>query len=409
MTSPRIPLYRVKGTHYDCARAIGIVACEAIRQRIADDPIFSNLFTFVRTDYGHKLQQGFIERTRSLYPWYWDEIRGLADGSKVPFEQILVLNFFNEARAANRLFEEKKKLMEKNQQIENEMGEKGCTTVLINRKDTNTLSLVHNEDHSPALYMTSYLMEADIQSSKYDDGKRESPNEKFIAHCYAGSLPGVAFGINKHGFAYSLNGLYPNFVGDNRLPRQVINRALLSIQNEDELDKLLKTIPVAFGFCINGGFIHQSKHLFNYEIGPNLNIDNENYISKCFIINNEENFEKTNKCLIAFNYLIHYNHYERLHNVIAQQKQLESSYTRWKRGRELGEMFTIHDAIYLLGDDQNLKFPIFRVRNAGEDANAVTLCTAHINFLTLELTIYESNPKENDQPTLIYNLTKLLA
>jgi hypothetical protein len=191
MTSGRIPLYRVKGTHYECAHAIGMLTREAIRHRIADDLAYlSSLFAFIQTDYGHKLHRGFIETVCLLFPWYWDEIRGLADGSEIPLEQLLVLNFLNETRTAYRLLEEKKKFLEKDQQLENETGEKGCTTVLINRKDTNTFSLLHNEDQSTALYNCGYLVEADIQSSKYDNDKRESPNEKFIAYCYAGAIPG---------------------------------------------------------------------------------------------------------------------------------------------------------------------------------------------------------------------------
>jgi hypothetical protein len=187
MSPNRIPLYRVKGTHYECAHAIGVFTREAIRHRIGDDFAYlSKLFAFVQTDDGQKLHRDFIETIRLIYPWYWDEIRGLADGSEVPLEQLLVLNILNETRTAYRLLEEKKK----EQELESETGEKGCTTVLINRKDTNTLSLLHNEDHSTALYMTGYLVEADIQSSDYDNGKRQSPNEKFIAYGYAGAIPG---------------------------------------------------------------------------------------------------------------------------------------------------------------------------------------------------------------------------
>ncbi|CAF1119911.1 unnamed protein product [Adineta steineri] len=404
MASSRIPLYRVKGTHYECAHTIGELTRESIRHRIADDlPYLTPLFAFVQTEYGQKLHRDFLETTRSLYPWYWDELRGLADGSAIPFEQLLVLNFLNETRTAYRLLEEKK-------QLENETGEKGCTTVLINRKDTNTLSLLHNEDHSTALYMTGYLVEADIQSSKYDDGKRESPKEKFIAYCYAGGIPGNAFGVNKHGFACTLNGLYPNFVAHGRLPRQIINRALLSVKNEEELDKLIHASPAAYGFCINGGFIHQCNYLLNYEIGPNLNIDNENYISKCRIINNEDNLEKKNddEYSTAFNYLIHYNHYERLDKVINQQKALQSSHSRWQRGQELGEIFNSKDAICLLGDYENEAFPIFRSSNQS-DVKSRTLCTIHINFLTKELILYQHNPKENNEPSLTYNLADLFV
>jgi hypothetical protein len=220
------------------------------------------------------------------------------------------------------------------------------------------------------------------------------------------SIQGNAFGVNLHGFACSLNGLYPNFVAHGRLPRQIVNRALLSVENEDALDKLLHASPAAYGFSVNGGFFPHPNHLFNYEIGPNLQIDNENYISKCWIINNEENLETTKEYSTVLNYLIHYNHYERLNNVVSQQKTLESTYSRWKRGQELGEISTIADAICLLGDNQNELFPIFRVPNR-TDVNSVTLCTVHINFLTSELFIYQHNPKENNQPAFIYNLADL--
>jgi len=118
--------------------------------------------------------------------------------------------------------------------------------------------------------------------------------------------------------------------------------------------------------------------------------------------------KKKDECSIALNYLVHYNHYERLNNVVIQQKSLESSYSRWERGQELGEIFTINDAICLLGDNKNESFPIFRVPNR-TDANSVTLCTVHINFLTLELLIYQQNPKENREPAFVYNLADLFV
>ena len=95
MSTTRIPFYRVKGTHYECAHTIGILTREAIRHRIADDfANLSKLFAFVQTEYGRKLHRDFIETIRLLYPWYWDEICGLADGSEIPLEQITCFKFF---------------------------------------------------------------------------------------------------------------------------------------------------------------------------------------------------------------------------------------------------------------------------------------------------------------------------
>lgn len=203
-----------------------------------------------------------------------------------------------------------------------------------------------------------------------------------------------------------MNGLYPNYIAHGRLPRQIVNRALLSVKDETNLDQLLHASPIAYGCSINAGFYHQPHHLLNYEIGPNLNVEKENYISKCWIINNEDHLEKQDDHVNVVNYLIHYNHYERLDDVIIQQKALQSTYSRWQRGQELGEICTINDAMMLLGDTHNESFPIFRVPSQ-TDMNSVTLCTAHMNFLTLELLIYQHNPKENHPPALIYNLADL--
>jgi hypothetical protein len=187
MATTRIPFYRVKGTHYECAHAVGVLTKEAIHQRITTDLTqFSVLFDFVRTDSGRKIHEDFIEKIRLTYPWYWDEFVGLANGSEIPLEQILVLNFLNETRTAYYSL----KLTNNDQQSENELGDRGCTSVLINRKDRNILSLLHNEDHSIALYRGGYLLEVNIQSSPYENGKRQSPNEKFLSFCCAGSIPG---------------------------------------------------------------------------------------------------------------------------------------------------------------------------------------------------------------------------
>ena len=185
MTSTRIPLYRVEGTHYECAQTIGRLTRDAIRQRIVDDmPLLSRLFAFVQSAGGQKLHGEFIETTQKFYPWYWDEIRGLADGSQLPLEQIVVLNFLNETRTALRLEEEEKQ----RQATENETGEKGCTSVLLNRN--GICSILHNEDHASGLFTTGYLLFADIRSSSYPEKKCSSPQEKFVAYCYAGAIPG---------------------------------------------------------------------------------------------------------------------------------------------------------------------------------------------------------------------------
>lgn len=215
---------------------------------------------------------------------------------------------------------------------------------------------------------------------------------------------GNAFNVNAHGFVFTINALFPDYVAFERLPRQILFRALLAVENPQDLDQLFQTKPCAFGFSLNGGFLKQD-YLFNYEIGPNRNVSNENYISKCLILNNEQ--KQNNDQFSVLNYSTHYNHYERLNNVINEQKTLESTFHRWRRGQELGEISTINDAFNLLGDNENKLFPIFRSPN-DVDHSTVTLATVHIDFRKLQFLAYDQNPKENTKPFFVYDLKNFL-
>jgi hypothetical protein len=113
------------------------------------------------------------------------------------------------------------------------------------------------------------------------------------------------------------------------------------------------------------------------------------------------------RCEYVLNYLVHCNHYQQLGHVISEQQSLQSSHNREKRSHEYGEIFNISDAKNLLGDQENRSFPIFRFASE-TDVNTVTLCTAHFDFHSSQLLIYEDNPKENNQAAFIYNLSELV-
>ncbi|CAF2713882.1 unnamed protein product [Rotaria sp. Silwood2] len=300
LTSTEIPLYRVQGTHYECGRTIGNLCRERILRRIANDlPLLTPLFDFAQTEQGLELFNGFTEPIRLTFPWYWDELCGLVEGSGVPLEKLLVLNFEKETRMVFHLFEETNTC---GKQVEDENGAHDCTTVLINRPDTDAIEILHNEDSSIALYHTAYLIEANIKSVAYNDHQRQSPNEKFIAFCYAGVIP-------------------------------------------------------------------------------------DTY-------------------LVAKNYLVHYNHYQRLHELVVERQPLSLTRAREQRGLELGEIHNVNDALVLLGDQTDENYPIFCVPTK-TDLNLATLCTIRFKFLTHQLIIYRSNPNENRDPLLTYNLAEL--
>ena len=184
----RISFYSVEGTHYDCSFKIGQLTAQKIRERIQNElNDLQPLFDFIKTDNGAKYFNSYTVTIRNEYPWYYDELKGLSDGSELALEQILVLNYKNELKAAKDLNDEKEN---------DERGRSSCATVLVNRLDKGTqlLAIAHNEDEADSNWNTSYILQATIKSSVYRIGEkeeqRESPNERFIAFAYAGQVAG---------------------------------------------------------------------------------------------------------------------------------------------------------------------------------------------------------------------------
>ena len=200
--SQRIPFYSMEGTHYEYTFKLGQLIAQQIRERIGkDSKDLQPLFSFIKTEDGSKYLNAYTATIQNEFPWYYDELKGLSDGSEVPLEQILVFNYKNELKAAHDLHDNEES---------DEEGRTSCSTVLINRLDNDEqlLSISHNEDETDSNWNTSYILQATIKSSTYriDGGqeRRESPNERFIAFMYAGQVAGKVHAIIFGEHIYSL-------------------------------------------------------------------------------------------------------------------------------------------------------------------------------------------------------------
>jgi hypothetical protein len=371
----RIPVYSLEGTHYECSFKLGQLMTQQIQERIKKElNDLQPLFDLIKTDEGSKYFNSYTTTIQNEFPWYYDELKGLSDGSEVSLEQILVLNYKNELKAAQDINKKKES---------DERGRSSCSTVFINRfdNDEQLLFIAHNEDEADSNWNTSYILQATIKSSVYRiDGKnerRESPNERFIAFGYAGQVVGKSeegfssifyltigngFSANHHGFVFTYNGLYSKTpLIENCLPRQIHNRLVLTVENEQQLDQMLKTQLTAYGFCLNVGRFRSSngishKYLLSYEIGPSNDHGKTNQCHINYILNEKQitgwylttsgfpiflicisclvhildtSISKKNKDIpsssFSLNYYYHFNHYIHLQTVPEVDSPLPSS------------------------------------------------------------------------------------
>ncbi|GBG92460.1 hypothetical protein CBR_g55541 [Chara braunii] len=92
-----IPTVHVSGTSYEMGFQIGFATRAMIAERLSADPsLHKYLLPFAQTKQGRSIIDRFSMVNRERYPRYWDEMQGIADGSGVSFNLIMLMNFKKE-------------------------------------------------------------------------------------------------------------------------------------------------------------------------------------------------------------------------------------------------------------------------------------------------------------------------
>ena len=214
---------------------------------------------------GAKIQaKKYIPFAEERYPQYVDEMRGIADGANVDFDDIAVVNAI-EAVTTDALHLTK------------------CTSMAVNQEQTANghVLIAHNEDWIPEDEPDVYLIHA-----KPDD------EPAFLAMTYGALLPNIGF--NAEGIAQCCDSVYTD---DSRIgiPRTVVSRAVLASRTPGEAIRHMLSPKRAAGY--NHLLAHESGELYNIEVSAR----------RFAVLSNEKG------------YLVHTNHY-----LDFQMKEIES-------------------------------------------------------------------------------------
>ena len=231
------PLFvEVAGTHREMGRQIGEAARNQIQHSVenAKKLIESAYDTLELTWDGAKIQaRKYLPFAEERYPQYVDELRGMAEGANVPFDEAVVLNVM-EAVTTDALHLTR------------------CTSMAVNEERTadGHVLVAHNEDWVPE-------DEGDVLviSAKPD---KEPP---FLAMSYGGLLPNVGF--NAYGIAQLIDSVYP---ADSRIgiPRLVVARAVLASKRISGAIGRALVPHRAAGY--NHLLVHESGELYSIEV-----------------------------------------------------------------------------------------------------------------------------------------------
>jgi isopenicillin-N N-acyltransferase-like protein len=230
------PLIEVAGTHNEMGRQIG----EACRSQVQHS--IENAHVLIDQSYnqleltwdGARIQaRKYLPFAEERYPQYVDEMRGIAEGANVGFDDVMTLNTM-EAVTMDALHLTR------------------CTSFAVNDEHTadGHVLAAHNEDWVPEDEDDMYVISA-----------RPVDDPPFLAMTYGGLLPNVGF--NAYGIAQLIDSVYPT---DSRIgiPRLVVARAILSSRRISGAIGRALVQHRAAGY--NHLIVHESGELYSIEV-----------------------------------------------------------------------------------------------------------------------------------------------
>lgn len=179
----QFPLFEVSGTPFEIGLGIGKRFAEDIKKGFEKrSKWWKELKEFAMAD--SSLYETFLSAAKKHTPSVIEELKGWAEGSGIPFEDLFILNLKAEYGALKDEADRKK-----------QTPVAGCSTIVI--KDNKRLILAHNEDGDAAYLEHMFLL-------------RVSPKEghSFFCASYPGILPGNAPWINDAGIIMTTNFIY---------------------------------------------------------------------------------------------------------------------------------------------------------------------------------------------------------
>ena len=287
------PLVEVQGTHREMGCQVGEACREQVQHSIENAHILidQSYSTLELTWQGATIQsRKYLPFAEERYPQYVDEMRGIAEGANVSFDDVMVLNAM-EAVTMDALHLTR------------------CTSMAVNEQRTADGHVLagHNEDWVPEDENDVYVISAK---------PRNDP--PFLAMTYGGLLPNVGF--NAYGIAQLIDSVYPN---DSRIgiPRLVVSRAVLASRRLSGAIGRTLISHRAAGY--NHLLVHESGEIYSVEVSSR----------KFDILHGTDG------------YMVHTNHYlsQTMKEIENEPEELISSRVRYFRANRLLRQNSAHN------------------------------------------------------------------
>jgi len=205
----KVSYVEASGTNYEIGCQIGTCLKEKLVAHNADRQEFYHKVSDKNKPLLDRIAAISQELIFSRFPNYLEELQGMADGSSIPFKDVLLL--VSEETILNG-------------------AEQKCTTFAY--KGTQSVILGHNEDWAPGYEDKLYVVKA-----------RPRRGAAFISLAYLGCLGGSSVALNEYGIAFSGNSLWEGC--QSGIPKNIILRSQIEAKDIREFETLAIFSPRA--------------------------------------------------------------------------------------------------------------------------------------------------------------------
>ena len=339
---PALPLFTVVATtHFEFGAKLGALATPRVQRWLSDyRPLQHTLLPFVATAPGAAALDSLLNASCAQFPHYCDEIEGLSHGSGAPLQSLQVLSLRHELTT-----------------LAGAAPHPECTDVL------SAGVIAHNEDVSPELKASAFLVNASISET----------DTAYLAFHYPGTTAGHAFGFNHRArVAVTMNAIFPLQVDVGGSGCYYLSRAALDATSAADAVRRL-SVRSAYGGSLNFGEV-ASGAVHNLEFAPHRTAPN---LSDA----------------VPASGAFHMNNYRRMLDVPA--KDDASSDHRLRRARAIAKDHPVSAADLnsfwrVLGDRADPSYPLWR--NTTKDDGGATAATATFELGVPALTIHVGGP-----------------
>ena len=204
-----LAFHALSGSPEEVGRGLGRLGAPAVHDYLVETDAWAQVMAR-RSD---ARLPAMADLVRERFPRHDAELRGLADGLGLPFDDVFAWNCRGDLWA---------------------MAPDGCTTVQI--PEPGRTVVAHNEDGLPGFAGRCFMVRLEARGGP-----------PVLSFAYPGSLPGHTFAMNGAGLVQAVNNVRAGGASVG-VPRMVLGRAILDAPDLDGAVAGLKAMPRAGGF-----------------------------------------------------------------------------------------------------------------------------------------------------------------